>query len=628
MQIIYCFIEDYFNIVNQGFNFGSPYHFQVEVGEDKLNILKTPNDTYVEGMFLRNSKDRIVNVSAIVGENGTGKTNVLNYIRNCFSGSPFYGKGFVILLDSNNELRIINNSRKEIYSNFSYAKNKQFNNSVIYYSPIYDFNYPSIQYNALNLDVSSNQLIKSDFYEDQFLSESLDMIDFHIFKNISRQVRFITGQKYSRKFTKHLRLPKFVDLIFINPKIGHDKSDLDNVSVDFRPYYEIGVNLWREEIGQIHTDKRKKENVERVRRNFSIDRRYALNGILFNLWKFLFFTQEVNNSTLFEGRVKLSVEEKSELEKLTFEQYLGRFFNAQNIFDGNAILDFITVVKELIRKSQGFQVDESSYVSFELSINDVSAIMRAYSKISLSLTKRILHGNKPPGFMQFSWHDLSSGERAFLDLFSRIYYAKENLEFLVAKDSKLKLPDTIYLLIDEGELGFHLQWQKEYIKTLIDIIPEIFKFQKFHPKIQIIFTTHSPISLSDIPRYNIVYLKKDVTNEFGLVLESETAKQSFGANIHEIMYDAFYLKDGFIGNFAKEIIDELFEWSQRDSKKDLSQLYVRRLIDIIDEPILRIKLEELYAEKFGLNTEEEILNLKIAQMQKRLQQIRPNDKNS
>jgi len=44
-----------------------------------------------------------------------------------------------------------------------------------------------------------------------------------------------------------------------------------------------------------------------------------------------------------------------------------------------------------------------------------------------------------------------------------------------------------------------------------------------------------------------------------MIGEDESPKYPFGANIHEIMYDAFYLKDGFTGNFSREVIDELFQ---------------------------------------------------------------------
>lgn len=100
MQIVYCFIEKYLNIVNQGFNFGSPFIFHVEVQENELIIHHKENRAYIDDLFKLKSNKRISNISAIVGENGTGKTNVLNFLRNSLNGNNSIKYGFVILMDN------------------------------------------------------------------------------------------------------------------------------------------------------------------------------------------------------------------------------------------------------------------------------------------------------------------------------------------------------------------------------------------------------------------------------------------------------------------------------------------------------------------------------------------------
>lgn len=627
MQLVYCFIEDYINIYNKGFNFGSPFIFSVEVTDDEITIHRTNNPAYIKGLFPRKSKDRISNITAIVGENGTGKTNVINFLRNSFCRNTHYADGFIILMDDREQLQIVSHSRKTISSYFTFEKAKPFSSNTIYYNPIYDFNEYYLDNDARNFDVSSNILMREDFEDDRYLSETIDHIEFHVFKNISRQVRFITSQKFSRRVSRDLNLPKLVDVVFINPKLPHDGKSLDNVSDTFRKYYTIGVDLWRAEQSNIHHAKSLENDRPRKRKNFAIARRYALNGAMFNLWKFLFFSQEQNNSTLREGIVKFKPEQIEGLKKLSFEAYITAFFSHQNIFEEEPITAFIALIKGLIQKSKSFTVEDSDYISFETELGNVEEIFKAYAKITQLLSSRLLHGNKPHGFLQFKWHNLSSGERAFLDLFARFSYGKTKIEEYVTKNEDAVIPDVLYLFIDEGELGFHLQWQKEYVKTIIEILPEIFKFGDQKPQIQIVFTTHSPISLSDIPRYDTIYLKKDEEYLLSVVTETDSPKHSFGANIHEIMYDAFYLKDGFIGSFAKEVIDEIFMWGNNEGSRDLTQQYVRGVINIVDDPILRLKLEEIYAEKYKYNLEEEILKIKIAQMEKRLLEIRGNDKN-
>jgi hypothetical protein len=203
MQVIFCFIEDYINIENQGFNFGSPFIFNVEVHDDELIIHQEQNPAYIDELFQRKSNGRISNITAIVGENGTGKTNVLNFLRNSFSTNAFYADGFVILMDKNKQLKLINHSRKKISAYTEFASTMPLSSNTVYYNPIYDFSEYYLDYDVKNFDVSSNKLIREDFYEDQFLSDTINPIEFHAFKNITRQIRFINqSEVFQRSIEK------------------------------------------------------------------------------------------------------------------------------------------------------------------------------------------------------------------------------------------------------------------------------------------------------------------------------------------------------------------------------------------------------------------------------------------
>jgi predicted ATP-binding protein involved in virulence len=185
---------------------------------------------------------------------------------------------------------------------------------------------------------------------------------------------------------------------------------------------------------------------------------------------------------------------------------------------------------------------------------------------------------------------MSTGEKAFFNLFARFYYAKNKIEEqikyqITTVGQKLKtLPETIYILIDEGEIGFHLQWQKEYIQKLVNVLPEILKFENYEAKLQIIFTTHSPMSLSDIPKYNVLFLK-DGKQSY------EMQEDTFGANIHSLLQNAFFL-NGTIGDFAKEKINKMFKRLYDGDIDD--NLY--KEIKLVSEPFIRSQLLKLYKE--------------------------------
>lgn len=616
MQIAYCFIQDYPNIENQGINFGSPYIFHTQVTEKGLAVTLTNNQDYVPTLFRRRNNS-IDNISALVGENGSGKTNILNFLVNSLSQQPYVANGFVIFVDEQNIIHLLNHGLKPLIVDFAYTIINWVDDcAVMYYNPIYDFQQHHWSDDDNFFNVSSSALIQEDFYDDQYFSDSLNPFEYHRLKNSSRQVRFIVSQKYSRMITQYINLPREIKVVLIKPKVSHKGEDFDNVSVNFRPFFTLGVDIWREEKENNRTQ------LERgAKRNLSVARREILLEVQFTLWKYIFYIQEQYNTTLFEGKLKTFEDnEVDELRSLAFEDYFKSFLNDQNIFDATVILNFIDVLKEVLLRSKPTNEHDNAYVSFQCSLNQIENLLDAYDPMVDSLSK-LIYNDSPNGLLQFKWRNMSSGERALLDLFARIYHGKRLLNDRIFNQDIEKYPRYFYVFIDEGEIGFHLQWQKQYVETLVDILPRILGLRGYKCKIQVIFATHSPISLSDIPRYNTVYLCKDNDHKLKVVNEKESPKYSFGANVHDIMYDAFYLKDGFIGNFSKSVINEVFKWGSNPKEIQLSRVYLRKVINLVDEPILRIKLEEIYAENFQYDVEQEVLKTKIKLMQKRIDEI-------
>jgi hypothetical protein len=48
---------------------------------------------------------------------------------------------------------------------------------------------------------------------------------------------------------------------------------------------------------------------------------------------------------------------------------------------------------------------------------------------------------------------------------------------------------------------------------------------------------------------------------------------------------------------------------------------IKRIINLIDEPLIKVKLTEMYAEKMGLNFEEERIREQIQQLNERLDEL-------
>lgn len=94
--------------------------------------------------------------------------------------------------------------------------------------------------------------------------------------------------------------------------------------------------------------------------------------------------------------------------------------------------------------------------------------------------------------------------------------------------------------------------------------------------------------MSDIPAKNILFLKSN-ENKSTAVLEN---KKSFGANIHELLGDNFFLTDDdiYIGEFAKNKISDTIDWLNilKEKKINLSELEENELLTEQEELKRRI----------------------------------------
>ncbi|WP_041253165.1 hypothetical protein [Flavobacterium columnare] len=158
------------------------------------------------------------------------------------------------------------------------------------------------------------------------------------------------------------------------------------------------------------------------------------------------------------------------------------------------------------------------------------------------------------------------------------------------------------------------------MKALITTLPTLFKINNSIKNIQIIITTHDPLTLSDIPNNNIIYLKEK--NQITKVLDFDDVQRptkTFGANISDLLADSFFVKDGLIGDFAKDKIEEvivdlnkLLDLKFNNKYVDISEdkkILLKETIEIIDEPIIKMKLIDMYNTIFEVSIENEINEL-------------------
>lgn len=155
-------------------------------------------------------------------------------------------------------------------------------------------------------------------------------------------------------------------------------------------------------------------------------------------------------------------------------------------------------------------------------------------------------------YIRLVQNDLSTGQRCLQNFASWLYLLPE-IQHIKGNNIE-RLDDNIILLIDEIDLYLHPEWQRRIVYEIIEELKHI--FSESEKKIQIIVTTHSPLCLSDVPSENTAYLYRD-NNGFH-VKDRKTTSQSFGREIYQIYKDSFFL-DNTMGEYASRYIRNLLQ---------------------------------------------------------------------
>lgn len=179
----------------------------------------------------------------------------------------------------------------------------------------------------------------------------------------------------------------------------------------------------------------------------------------------------------------------------------------------------------------------------------IEAILEANILDTFYLTSRFFDMHYSHNF-KMGENQLSSGEEVCLNLYALLYDA---IELRPLKYSNIKSPRLI--LLDEAVIGFHPEWQRTFINTLLDVLHAL-NVKPGHDY-QVVITTHSPILLSDIPSCCCNFLKRvDDTTTINL---RGNIEETFASNVFETYRNSFFLENGMIGKYAETRLKALEE---------------------------------------------------------------------
>ena len=183
---------------------------------------------------------------------------------------------------------------------------------------------------------------------------------------------------------------------------------------------------------------------------------------------------------------------------------------------------------------------------------------------------------------------MSAGERQYLYTFSTYIYHVLNL--LSIQESHRVRYRNINLILDEVEICFHPEFQRRFVYELLGYIKRL--NMNRNASFNILIATHSPFILSDIPQNNILYL------EDGKMVMPKGIKNPFAANICDILYQSFFLKQGFVGEFARKKIKRVIERLLPNGYfLDDSEAEYHLLMELIGDPFLKMQLQQLYEDR-------------------------------
>lgn len=628
MKLLFLWVENHNNMIkNKSFNISSSYHIDFDIELKRLNVSK--NEGYIDNFYGNN----ILDITAIVGKNGMGKTTITRYLYDkCDSVQPC--EEYV----SNDTKRIL------VYERGSNQKGERSKLIIHYYlsDELIINNQECIEIELIDLKtIQKEEFNKAEREHDITTVYFTNAFEISNVMNNQGLSEFSTGEIHkSLCYTPMLSLQRAFTKL--KSHYGAGKADgglllLDvinqyaqNMTTDFKtPYataisynFLIAVRYFPNSIAKLlPVMKDFKLNITEfgeyikfqedffrqspfnqavmfIRKNIY---EYLVDKFKKNYWQQMYlnviceivlflnmFNSEYKNidfEVLEKDNIRLESEEAFEKilgqiadndENAPKKELIRRIRNVQGVH-----LDVIRGFTELqdgnmqaLRESRWYRQVQNFLDDY----NTVANIDIAQS-INFGFTKLIeliinQYNNKETVYgrmLSIIPQPMSSGELAIINIFATVYSAL-----------KKKTSGSILLIIDEIDAFLHPKWQQDILTHITRWINESKEFNK--KKVQLVIATHSPIVLSDIPKDNIIYLQKP--------FESTSKDQfTFGANISTLFYDSFFMEQGSIGSIARKQIQWAIDNIRNTNLSIADRKKLVYIIDNIGDKFIREKLK-------------------------------------
>ncbi|MDG5855367.1 hypothetical protein [Clostridium beijerinckii] len=670
LEILYLYIDNMHGDKNMNFRlpFNNDYIFKT-IGDKKKNSIKiiitqNPDKSKLNGLFTVNEEFRsnILNIHALLGRNGSGKTSIINLIRNSgMFGSDsefdeetrycliFKMSSTIYWISNNNTIYVDENNEKIKIKKSEIENNKDFmNTSVMFFSNIVNLHdKKNINFNAINkndfsegrlqIDLSNQSVYNYQLdsaYNSKYNDAAVKLINFsskyyndNNYKQFLTNDRCINAKKNNSEDNEYKFQITVLDnvcieimyknilLDYLNIKARRNKNenldsselhniDMNNIQGILNKKFEFFSEDFKEEyevIKGVVNDYYQDEKYLRISNN-TYDKKSFISeqDIIWRCIELILCKKLFINTNQKKAKEKFKI-----IINIIFNYY--KYKNYISEHDVNVIEEDIVwkCVDEIDKIAMA--IDENV---FKFELKNGQCLIEMLNKMISELEKIEMN------FIFYKINSLSTGQLARLNLFSSLdcYWKQEDITGRINKKNYI-------LILDEAEAFYHPEWQRTFIYDLISFLE--FEKKAFN-SIQVIISSNSPFLISDLPSENLVFLDKDK--------KKGKAISGFGQNIHSLLSDTFFMTST-IGEFAKTKINEILKTLNKESVQYLKDNKddIERKINIIGEPLIRNKLLDILFKKLYTYEEENLEIKRIEDTIKELQLIREklqNNKNN
>lgn len=504
MKICFMWVENFKNLENIAFNFCSEYQYYFDIN---YKVLSREAKIPLPDRLL---EKHISDITGVLGGNGTGKTNLLELL--CLATKAredinshfllvYEDEGQVFYFDSTEQNDVIV-SRDNIQADRKGYRLKKLN--VIFFSNVYDGSY--LDFGESITDISINNRTRPETIYNPKRKVNSQIID---------DLRFIRSADFSLlDYPQPTRISVKIHKQFWDRYPSKHLSDSDKSIIrSMRNYFlylkKVNTPLLEQVCVCIQFSL-----LTKLFSEFDVHERAAVKEKIASL--------EINPSYVPDdiNDIILALSRETENKHPHITKLLETAAHLKCLL---ASADFLIASKL-----------RNIHMGFILPVDDVNT---SGIEITLELINYI-------SSRESEWVGISSGQRAYVNLFSSIWNALQKQD---------NTSDTL-ICIDEGDLYLHPQLQLEFIDKLVKVLPQLSR-----RRIQIIITTHSPLLVTDLPGQCLIILTQDDQG----YTRSRKGYRTFGGNIYDIYRNTFDLDNKRTGN--------------------LSQNYITRIIDILDK---------------------------------------------